>query len=98
VLATIGLMTRRPAMRWIDRAILVELGVVALAIVAGGAVFVSGPGPRDPLHLVYAVAALVTLPIARFAVPSLAPGRRSGALLAGGVILIALTLRLQQTG
>jgi len=83
---------------WVDRLILGALGAVALAIVAGVGLLVTGNAPADPLHLVYAGAALVALPVARFAVPSLNRRRRLVAVAIGALTLIVLILRLWQTG
>jgi hypothetical protein len=59
-------------------------------------VLLTGGHPNDPLHLLYAVVALLVLPLARFW------GRlehhRALVLGVGGLVLAALVLRLFQTG
>ena len=88
----------RPSLHWLDRAILAALSVIAAGALVGAALLASGPGPRDALHFVYAAAAFLALPIARFARSGLSPRLRSTAVVVGGVTLVALTVRLLQTG
>lgn len=98
VLAAIGLGRGRLPRLWLDRAILLALFVVALAIVTGPMLLATGHIPNDPLHLLYAGVALATLPIARFAFPAATPRRRAWLMLAGGLLLVGLFVRLLQTG
>lgn len=92
----VGAAWRRPARFATDRTILLALALVAVGIASGLVVLLTGGRPDDPLHLVYAVAALLVLPVARFW------GRlerhRTAVLGVGGVLLAALVLRLFQTG
>ena len=96
--AGFGAVGGRTGLVWVDRLILGALGAVALAIAAGIGLLVTGNAPADTLHLVYAGAALVALPVARFAAPSLNRRRRLVAVAIGALALIALTVRLLQTG
>lgn len=89
---------RRPPTRlWLDRAILLCLVALAVAIASGLIVLVTGPGPRDPLHFVYAVAAPVILGLARWWGASL-EGRQAWAVAGAGAIVVVLVIRLAQTG
>lgn len=94
-LSAAGWLPRPPARLWVDRAILVALGVAIVAAVAGLVVLVGGTGPADPLHFLYAVVALAALPLARFWP---APRRRRGLLLLGALVLGGVVVRLFQTG
>jgi hypothetical protein len=81
----------------IDRAILAVEAAVGLALLSGALALVAGPGPHDGLHLVYAVIALVALPIGR-AWRGLATGPRPIPLGIGVVVLFGVLVRLAQTG
>ena len=67
-----------------------------MGIASGLVVLLTGGHPADPLHFLYAVAALLVLPVVRFW------GRlerhRAAVLGVGGGLLAALVLRLFQTG
>ena len=86
----------RPPMSrlWLDRAVLLGVGVALVAAVAGALALVTGHGPGDPLHFVYAVVAVLALPIAR----AWGDAPRPGPMLIGGIALLGVTLRLFQTG
>lgn len=86
----------RPGRLAVDRAILVAIAAVILAIGSGLLLLAVGGRPVDALHFVYAAAALATLPIARFA--GAFAGRRALAVAVGAVVLVALVVRLAQTG
>ncbi len=92
----VGAGRRRPARFAADRVILAALALVSVGIATGLVVLLTGGRPADPLHLVYALAALLVLPVVRFW------GRlerhRTVMLGVGGVLLAALVLRLFQTG
>jgi ABC-type Fe3+ transport system permease subunit len=96
--ALAAIASTRPLRRLIDRLILAVLVVVGIAIASGLLLLVTGHGPTDPLHLLYAVAAFVALPVARFAVPSIRTQRRMWILVVGAVVLLGLFVRLLQTG
>jgi hypothetical protein len=80
----------------IDRTILAALALVALGTVLGLVILATGGRPADRLHLLYALVALIVLPLARFW--RVLAGRRSLAVGIGGLVLAALVLRLFQTG
>ncbi len=96
VVVAVGAARGRPVRFAADRTILVALGLVAVGILSGLTVLLGGGHPDDPLHLLYAVVALLVLPAVRFW------GRlgrhRTLALGVGGVVLAALVVRLFQTG
>jgi hypothetical protein len=86
----------RPGRLAVDRAILVAIAAVIVAIASGLLLLAAGGRPADALHFVYAAAALGALPIARFA--GVFAGRRALAVVVGAVVLVALVVRLAQTG
>src|SRR5439155_3134230 len=98
LVAAASAITARPLQPLLDRLILGELVALALAVAAGALLLVTGHRPSDPLHLLYAVAALAALPVARFAVPSLRAGRRRWVVVVGAVALVALPVRVWRTG
>lgn len=79
---------------WLDRTVLGGAGVALLAALVGAIAGITGPGPEDPLHLVYAGLAVLVLPIGR----AWGDEPRPGPMLLAGVALIGITLRLFQTG
>ena len=86
----------RPGRLAVDRAILVAIAAALVAIGSGVLLLITGGRPADALHFVYAAAALVALPIARFA--GVFASRRALAVVVGALILVALVVRLAQTG
>ena len=86
----------RPGLLAVDRTILVALGAVLVAMSTGIVLLIEGSRPRDPLHLVYAAAALLVLPIARFG--GAFAGRRALAVGIGAALLLTILVRLAQTG
>lgn len=96
--AALGVVGPRHRRRAVDRAILAAIAVVAIASLVGlGLVFTQGQ-PRDPLHFLYATAALVILPLARFGGAGPWERRRPLVLAVAGLILVGLLVRLAQTG
>ncbi len=96
VVVAAGAGRARPVRFAADRTILAALALVVAGIATGLVVLLTGGGPRDPLHLLYAVVALLVLPVARFW--GRLGAHRTLALGVGGVVLAALVLRLFQTG
>ena len=82
----------------VDRLLLAELGLLLLAAVTGLLVFATSRGLSDPLHLVYGVAVVVALPIARYLGRRGTPRRRGGYLLLGALVSLGLLARLFMTG
>jgi uncharacterized membrane protein len=84
--------------RLLDRAILVQLGTLALAALSGLAFPLSGTLPRDPLHVLYATVGLLVAPGVRYATRG-ADARRMGRWqVVGAVVLVGVVLRLFMTG
>jgi len=88
----------------VDRLVLALVLVVALNDAVGGALIAGGRRPADPLHLVYGVAALVTVPVGWWIGGRAWGGRgpsRMGRDVAIGVACIlqlAIQVRLVATG
>jgi hypothetical protein len=96
--AVVAWARARPPAVLLDRLILLSLAGLVVTIVTGGAVaLVSGP-PRDSLHLVYGAAALLPLPVARYAARSGSARRRAAYLGLGALTTGGLLVRLFQTG
>ncbi len=91
-----GGATQRPLRFARDRAILGIVVLVLAGVAMGLVLLVTGPGPHDPLHLLYAVVAVLVLPVARFWAPL--ARRRELAIGVGGIALALLVVRLFQTG
>ena len=86
----------RPGRLAVDRAVLGAIVVVLVAIGSGVVLLVLGSRPADGLHLLYAAVALLVLPAVRF--PAAFASRRGLAIGVGGLVLVALVVRLAQTG
>lgn len=97
-LDAVRLFTGTTARRWLDRALLVLLAVVAAGAVLGPFVLVLVGPPREWLHLVYAAAALAAAPVARAIAAARAPSRMGGWVAVGGLVTLAALLRLWGTG
>jgi hypothetical protein len=93
-----GWLARSQAKRWLDRAMLALLAVVAVAAVVGPIVLVLVGPPREWLHLVYAAAALAAAPVGRAIAATRAPARMGGWVAVGGLVTLAALLRLWGTG
>lgn len=98
ILAAGGRLAGGASRLWIDRAILGLLAVIGLAILSGLALLLGGGGPDDPLHFLYAVAALLTLPVARAWATGDHAGRRWLAMALAGAVLGGVVVRLFMTG
>jgi hypothetical protein len=94
---------RRDHRSAVDRAVLVVLGGVLAAGLAGAVLLLTGSRPADPLHFVYGPAALFALPVAIWVG---ARGTRAGSsrvrrdawTAGGGLVLLGIVLRLFATG
>lgn len=95
--AVIGRLTGRGFRLALDRAILVVLAIAGFGVIVGLALLLAGHRPEDGLHLVYALAVVAALPVARFAIPRWDEHRTAAAVL-GGIVVVALVVRLAQTG
>jgi Kef-type K+ transport system membrane component KefB len=97
LLAGLGVLLRRWDRVLADRLILAVLAATGLAALAGVAVALQSRPPSDPLHLVYGIAAILVLPIARYLGRSGSDRRRAGWLAVGSLVLLALYARLWMT-
>jgi hypothetical protein len=66
VVSVSGAISGRPSRTWIDRFVLVQLVAAGAALVVGLVVAATASPPADPLHFVYALVVVTTLPIARY--------------------------------
>jgi hypothetical protein len=88
----------------VDRLLILNITVVAANVLAGGLLAAGGTRPADALHLLYGVAAVVVLPLGWTlgvrAGPSGRPSRarRDAWVLAAGLILLGIEIRLIATG
>jgi hypothetical protein len=95
--AGVALVSGRSGQPWLDRMILVQSALVALAMLTGLPGPLAGRPPPDSLHYLYAVVALIAIPIARYV------GRRTDRAAAGWVagacgVEAVVLLRLWMTG
>jgi hypothetical protein len=101
VVAVVAALLRRLGREGIavlDRAILATLAVVAAGVVTGLVIALTDRGPADPLHLLYALLALIALPIGRAAGAGPRDRRLGRTVLFGAAIGLAAVLRLFMTG
>jgi len=83
--------------RWVDRALLVQLGLSLLAVLTGALTLPSGP-PRDPLHFLYAVVLTVAPAMGRWIAHG-RPDRSVGRWVAGGALVaLGAVVRSFMTG
>ena len=88
----------------VDRLLLAVEAFVALDVGLGGLLLATGDRPSDALHLLYGVAALVTLPAGWWLggrpdrSGAISRRRRDGWLLLAAAILVGIELRLVATG
>ena len=83
---------------WTDRAILFALALVLANVFVGAGIAIGGRQPPDPLHYLYAILAIIALPIARFAGGESWARRRALVIGLGAIMLVGLVVRLVQTG
>lgn len=81
-----------------DRLVLAVLLVTSVAVASGVVTALVVRAPTDPLHLVYGAAALAVMPVARYLGRAGDRRRRAGWLAVGSLVLLALLVRLLQTG
>jgi hypothetical protein len=102
--AMLGLHTARghAARLWLDRFVLAVPALVAINVALGGLVAIlaaGGPtGPADPLHFVYALVALLVVPVARLEAMRRHSTRVGWWVCAGGLVTLGALLRLWATG
>jgi hypothetical protein len=97
--AAILTATRRDeSYRLLDRAILVQLGTLALAALSGLAFTVGGTLPRDPLHFLYAVVGLLIAPGVRFWTRRVDARKMGRWQIVAAAVVLGAVLRLFMTG
>jgi hypothetical protein len=101
-LVALGAAGRRAGRRWLDRLVLALLVVVAADVVLGGLVGILAlggrVGPADPLHFVYAMVALLAVPVVRLEAMRRRSARLGWWVCAGGLVTLGALLRLWATG
>jgi hypothetical protein len=95
LVAGFGMVTGRTLRFARDRAILAAVVLVLVGVASGLALLATGGAPDDPLHLLYAVAVLLPLPVARFW--DRLAGHRAISVGVAGLLTVALVVRLFQT-
>jgi hypothetical protein len=98
LVATAAVRGRTLVQPWTDRAILFALALVVANVFVGAGIAVGGRRPADPLHYLYAILAIVVLPIARFGGGESWARRRALVIGLGAIVLVGLVVRLVQTG
>jgi hypothetical protein len=91
---------------WLDRGghaqiVRLRLGVQALLavqVVLGALLYLTGARPAEVLHLVYGVAILGVLPLATTFASDAPPRARSWVLAVAGLLILLLAWRLLSTG
>jgi hypothetical protein len=83
---------------WLDRILLGYLAAVILDELVGVANAAVGPGPGDPLHLLYGVLALVAAPVGRYLGRAGTVRRRTAWNAAGWAVSLGFLVRLFMTG
>jgi hypothetical protein len=82
----------------VDRTLLILEAAVALNIAIGGLIAAGGDRPADPLHLLYAVAALLTAPVAWWWGGQTDRRRTDAWVAIGALLLLGIEARLFMTG
>ena len=96
----VGLLTLvrdRSPQPWLDRIILLDLAVGALAALTGLALVLAGDRPRDTLHLLYGVVVLAVVPGTRYMARAGRWSRRAGWIAIGALVGLLLVARLAMT-
>jgi len=98
VAAGSGLVAPRRIRVWLDRAILVALVALGVALLSGLPLIVLTGGPADPLHLVYALIGPAMLAGARYWGHDVGLRRRALYMAVAALALLAVIYRLFTTG
>jgi heme A synthase len=83
---------------WLERARVALVLVLGMQAGLGILTYAGGKRPSESLHLLYGVAILGVLPLARAFSSEALPRPRSGVLAAAGVVTLALVWRAFATG
>ena len=82
----------------VDRSLLVLEGLIGLSLVLGLILLAAGRRPADPLHFLYAVVALVTVPAGGWWGGGGGRRRRDAWVAVFAVVLLGIEARLLMTG
>lgn len=87
----------------VDRMVLVTLGATIANVIVGALLLAGGGHPADPLHLLYGVASVVTVPLGwvlggRSTVGAPSRGRRDVWIAVATAVLLGIEFRLYTTG
>jgi hypothetical protein len=82
----------------LDRAILVQIGTMAVAVLSGLAAPIAGRLPADPLHFLYAIVGLVVAPGIRAWTRSADDRRQGRWQVVAAAVALGAVLRLFMTG
>lgn len=98
VAAGLGLVAPQRLRMWLDRAILLALLALGLALLSGLPLILLTGGPADPLHFLYALIGPAMLVGARYWGHDVALRRRALYMAVAAVALLAVIYRLFTTG
>ncbi len=97
IVGAAGWFMDRVVDRWLDRAILLLLAASAGTALVGLLLLATGHQPSDLLHLLYAAAIAVTVPLVRVWAASRPPRRRAALLALAFLVSAAYLARLVMT-
>src|SRR5690242_16917210 len=83
---------------WSERLRFGLQGLIGLQLIAGVLLWLSGSGPREGLHLLYAVVAAAVLPLASTFASDAPPRPRAWVMASACGVLLAILWRLAATG
>ena len=89
---------RLPSYRALDRALLAQLAMPALAGLTGGAALAASGPPADPLHLLYGAVAALAPGAARAAAHGGGAARLARWVAVGSLVAVGATVRSFMTG
>jgi len=77
-----------------------RLMILVLVVTSAGGlgILLAGGGPHEPLHFLYAILAIGSLPVADSLARKASPRRRAVITLIAAIVLLVLLARLFQTG
>jgi hypothetical protein len=86
------------AKRRLDRLVLALLAAMTVSALLGPGIVIGVRPPSDPLHFLYAVIALATVPLLRYTAGRRGSPRIGWWVAAGGLVTLGSLLRLWVTG
>jgi hypothetical protein len=98
LIALVAAIADRSAILWVDRLLLLFVTVTAATALAGLLLFVAGSQQTEPLHYVYAIAAILVPAGGRYLVRAWTPRRMMTGMFVATLVTLGLLLRLQGTG